>query len=53
MSQVENLNSDLTQDRYWVESQDWYWVFESSHNIDIEYLSESESKYENLIQQSV
>jgi len=47
MSRVENSNSDSTRDRYRVESQDWYRVFKSSHDIDIEYSSESESRYEN------
>ncbi len=47
MSRVKNSNSDLTWDWYWVESQDWYRVFESSHDINIEYSSESESRYEN------
>ncbi len=53
MSWVENSNSDSTWDQYQVESWDWYWVFELSHDIDIKYLSESESKYENSIQRSV
>ena len=44
---VKNLNSDLTWNQYQVESQDWYWVFKSSHDIDIEYLSESEGRYKN------
>jgi len=52
-SWVENSNSNLTWDWYWVESQDWYWVFESSHDIDIKYLNESESRYENLTWWSV
>ncbi len=47
MSWVKNLNSDSTQDQYQVKSQDWYQVFKLSHEIDIEYLSESESRYEN------
>jgi len=44
---VENSNSDSTQNQYQVESQDWYQVFKSSYDIDIKYLSESESKYKN------
>jgi len=52
-SQVKNLNSDLTRDQYQVESQDWYQVFKSSHDIDIKYSSESESRYENLTWWSV
>ncbi len=47
MSRVESASSDSTRDRYWVESWDWYQVFKLNHDIDIEYLSESESRYEN------
>ena len=47
MSWIENSNSDSTQDWYRVESWDWYRVFKSSHDIDIEYSGESESRYEN------
>ena len=47
MSWIENSNSDSTQDWYWVESWNWYRVFKLSHDIDIEYSGESESRYEN------
>ncbi len=53
MSWVKSVNSDSTQDQYWVELQDWYQVFKLSHDIDIKYLSESKSRYENSTQWSV